>query len=58
MTIQAGDILSYNGEKITIATEPPSQRTKTAVKNGQQSNDRQNASTYQHLQEIGGSVVK
>ena len=22
MTIQAGDILSYNGEKITIATEP------------------------------------
>ena len=22
MTIQAGDILSYNGEKTTIATEP------------------------------------
>ena len=22
MTIQAGDILSYNGEKITIVTEP------------------------------------
>ena len=29
MTIQAGDILSYNGEKTTIATEPLKQYLKT-----------------------------
>jgi hypothetical protein len=31
--------------KASFAKEPPSQRTKDTVKNGQQSNDRQNAST-------------
>lgn len=40
------------------AKELPSQRTTTAVNNGQQSKDRKNASTKQRFGKSGGSVLR